>query len=226
MLSLVRAIVREDAPAVAKLLATSPFLARQCLAVGATRQGANDFFFEEIKHYVFAGDTPLHAAAAAYRNDMARALLKHGADVRARNRRGAEPLHYTADGVPGSRNWNPRAQAEMIAFLIKNGADPNALDKSGVAPLHRAVRQRCVRAVDSLLRNGADVRLKSKSGSTALHLAVQNTGKSGSGSPEAKTFQREIIELLLKAGADREDRDARGKTARQCANNDGAAALA
>jgi ankyrin repeat protein len=225
MLSLVRAIVRDDAGAVAKLLATSPLLARQGLAVGATRHGAIDFFFEEIKHYVFAGDTPLHVAAAAYRNDMARALLKHGADARAPNRRGAEPLHYAADGVPGSPNWNPRAQAEMIAFLIENGADPNALDKSGVAPLHRAVRQRCARAVDSLLRNGADVRLKNKSGSTPLHLAVQNTGKGGSGSPEAKTFQREIIALLLKAGADLDDRDARGKTARQCANSEGAAAL-
>src|SRR5450631_311347 len=159
MLSLVRAIVRDDAAAVAKLLAASPLLARQSLAVGASRQKATDFFFEEIKHYVFAGDTPLHAAAAAYRNDVARALLTHGPHVRARSRRGAEPLHYAADGAPGSRNWNPPAQADMVAFLIENGADPNAVDKSGVAPLHRAVRQRCAQAVNALLRNGADVRL-------------------------------------------------------------------
>ena len=169
---------------------------------------------------MYAGDTPLHAAAAGYRVDLARALLKTGANISARNRRGAAPLHYAADGVPESRNWNPQAQAETIALLINAGADPNALDKSGVAPLHRAVRQRCPAAVDSLLRNGAGVRLKNRSGSTPLHLAVQNTGRGGTGSPESKALQREIIEQLLKSGADIEDRDGRGKTVRECVKCD------
>jgi ankyrin repeat protein len=220
VLSLIRAIVRDDAPEVAKMLGASPFLARECLAVGATRQGPGGFFFEEIKHYFYAGDTPLHAAAAGYRIGFARELIKQGADVAVRNRRGAQPLHYASDGGHGLPGWNAQAQAEMIAFLIKKGADANALDKSGVAPLHRAVRNRCSRAVDSLLRNGADVRLKNKSGSTPLHLAVQNTGKSGSGSPESKTLQREIIELLLKAGAGPQDHDARGKTVEQSAESE------
>jgi ankyrin repeat protein len=118
------------------------------------------------------------------------------------------------------RSWNPEAQADMISFLITNGAKPNMLDKSGVAPLHRAVRQRCPKAVDSLLRNGAAVRLKSNSGSTPLHLAVQNTGRGGTGSPESKSCQQEIIELLLKAGGDPRDKDGGGKTARQRAQSD------
>jgi len=220
VLSLVRAIVRDDAPQVAKLLRMSPFLARECLAVGATRKAATDFYFEEIEHYLIAGDTPLHAAAAGYRKDIAHALIKNGADVASENRRGAGPLHYAADGGPVLRRWNSQAQAAMIVFLIKSGANANRLDKSGVAPLHRAVRQRCPRAVDSLLCNGAVGRLKNKSGSTPLHLAVQNTGRGGTGSPESKACQREIIELLLQAGADPQDRDERGKTARQCARSD------
>ena len=220
LLPLVRAIVQADAPQVAKLLGTSPFLAQQCLTVGATRDTATDFYFEDIEHYLIAGDTPLHAAAARYRRDMAQALIKNGADVTAENRRGAQPLHYAADGGPGLRTWNPRQQAEMIIFLIKAGANPNALDKSGVAPLHRAVRQRCPAAVNSLLGNGAQVRLKNKSGSTPLHLAVQNTGKGGTGSSESKTCQREIIRILLKGGADPQDRDASGRTVVQCAQGD------
>src|SRR4051794_3999415 len=68
------------------------------LLVGASRQSARDYFLEPIKHYVYAGDTLLHVAAAAYAMDAARALVLAGADVRARNRRGAEPLHYAADG--------------------------------------------------------------------------------------------------------------------------------
>ncbi|HLY63807.1 MAG TPA: ankyrin repeat domain-containing protein [Terriglobia bacterium] len=220
VLSLVLAIVRDDSPEVAKLLGMSPILAREPLAVGATRQAATEFYFKEINHYLFAGDTPLHAAAAGYRNHIAQELIKHGANVAAENRRGATPLHYAADGGPVSPGWNPQAQAEMIAFLIKHGANPNTLNKDGVAPLHRAVRQRCLKAVDALLRNGAGVRLKNKSGSTPLHLAVQNTGRRGTGSPMAKALQREIFELLLKAGANPEDRDARGKTAKQCSQSD------
>ena len=213
------AIVRNDTSEVAQLLASAPSLAAERLIVGATRQAAGDFFFREIVHYLYGGDTPLHAAAAGYRKEIAEQLLKNGASVAAVNRRGATPLHYAADGHPSSCGWNPAAQSEMIALLVKAGADPNALDRSGVAPLHRSVRQRCASAVDSLLRHGASVRLKTKSGSTPLHLAVQATGKGGTGSPEAKALQREIIERLLKASANPSDRDGRGRTVRQAAQS-------
>jgi len=222
---LMKAIVNGDASEVTKLLASAPSLATERLIVGATSHAATDYFFREIVHYLYGGDTPLHAAAAGYLREIAEQLLKNGASVAAVNRRGATPLHYAADGHPSSRAWNPAAQAEMIALLIRAGADPNALDKSGVAPLHRSVRQRCASAVDSLLRNGASVRLKNKSGSTPLHLAVQTTGKGGSGSPEAKALQREIIEQLLKAGASPNDRDGRGKTVRQAAQSNWKLAL-
>jgi hypothetical protein len=219
LMRLIRTIVGGDASEVAKAIKTSPNLARQSLDTGATREVATDFYFKQIEHYLIAGDTPSHAAAAGYRRDIARELLKNGANVAAVNRRGAQPLHYAADGGPRSRAWNPKAQAEMIAFLIEAGSNPNAVDKSGVAPLHRAVRQRCPLAVDALLRRGAAIRLKNKSGSTPLHLAVQNTGRGGTGSPESKALQREIIDLLVKGGADPKERDARGKTARQCAHD-------
>lgn len=220
LMRLIDAILRDDTQSVAKLLAQSPSLARQSIRVGATRQAETNFFFEEIGHYLYAGDTPLHAAAAGYRLEIARELIKQGSDVSARNRRGAQPLHYAADGSPGSRHWNPEVQARMIALLINAGADPNALDKSGVGPLHRAVRQRCAAAVEALLRNGSSVRLKNKSGSTPLHLAVQNTGRGGTGSPEAKDLQKEIITLLLNAGAKPQDRDGNGKTVRECVQSD------
>jgi ankyrin repeat protein len=132
---------------------------------------------------------------------LASACLEEGAARR--NRRGAEPLHYAVDGIPGSRYWNPGAQAATVAALIEAGADPNAIDKSGVAPLHRAVRTRCAAAVEVLLDRGADVRRKNNNGSTPMQLATANTGRGGTGSPEAKAQQGEIVRLLEQHGAPR-----------------------
>ena len=211
---LLRAIVSRERSTASRLLAASPLLARQAIATGATREAASGHFFEEITHYAYAGDTPLHIAAAAYQTGIAEELVSKGANVRARNRRGAEPIHYAADGVPGSSAWDPDAQYAIVEFLIVSGANPNVDDKSGVAPLHRAVRTRCAAAVRALLANGADVRRRNKSGSTPLHLAIQNTGRGGSGSEASRGEQAEIIRLLLGHGARPSDKDGAGRSVR------------
>ena len=198
---LVAAIVAGDANGVSQLLAASPFLARASFVSGATRQAGGSHFLYSIKRYIYGGDTGLHIAAAAYQTEIARRLISAGADVRARNRRGQEPLHYAAVGGPGSATWNPPAQAATIACLIEAGADPNAVDMDGVTPLHRAVRTRCAEAVQTLLAHGADPARKNKSGSTPMRLAGLTTGRGGTGSPEAKAQQQEIVRLLEEAGS-------------------------
>ena len=202
--TLMEEIVSGDAAAVERLLGASPVLARARLEEGATRQAAKANRLGRIGgigHYVYAGDTALHVAAAAYRPDIARKLIAMGSDVRARNRRGAEPLHYAADGMPGSPGWDPTAQAATVACLIGAGADPNAVDKSGVTPLHRAVRTRCTGAVRALLKGGADARRRNKNGSTPMLLATITTGRGGSGSPQSKAEQMKIARLLEQHGA-------------------------
>jgi hypothetical protein len=201
LMALVRAIVAGDSAAALRLLAASPVLATARAEKGATRLAAKSFYLDEIGHYLYAGDTALHIAAAAYQLEIVRKLIAMGGDVRARNRRGAEPLHYAADGAPGSRTWNPTAQAATVGCLIEAGADPNTVDQSGVTPLHRAVRTRCAAAVSALLDGGADARRKNKSGSTPMRLATLNTGRGGSGSPESKAQQEEIARLLEQHGA-------------------------
>ena len=173
-----------------------------------------------IRHYLYSGDTALHVAAAAHQRELAETLLGHGAAVGARNRRGAEPLHYAADGHPGEDVADSTAQREVISCLIDAGANPDAIDKSGVAPLHRAVRTRSSAAVSALIDGGADPLLKNGRGSTPLHLAVHNTGKSNSGSRQAKQEQQQrIIQLLLEHGARGSDLDAKGKSAAAVASS-------
>jgi len=201
LMDFVRAIAAGDGPTALGLLAAKPDLASARVADGATRQSAKAYYFDDIGHYLYAGDTALHVAAAGYRQEIAQRLIAMGADVGACNRRGAQPLHYAADGRPGAPSFNPHAQAATIACLIAGGADPNASDNSGVAPLHRAVRTRCAAAVQALLDGGADVDRKNRSGSTPMRLATRNTGRGGSGLPEAKAQQAEIVRVLEQHGA-------------------------
>lgn len=197
LLEFVRIVVGGDIDDVARQIAAHPALATTPSEVGAWREDAIDCFFPEIGHYLYGGDTALHMAAAAFRRPVAELLVAHGADCRARNRRGAEPLHYAAD----TNHWDPIAQAETIEYLLSVGTDPNALDRSGVAPLHRAVRTRSLPAVRALLDGGASPVLPNKSGSTPLDLATRTTGRGGSGSAHAKEQQAGIIKLLMERGA-------------------------
>jgi len=198
LLRLLRAIATGEHTNASRLLADSPELAVLATTTGATRASPKPYYFKEIGLYVYAGDTALHVAAAAYQADIAKELVARGADVNARNRRGAQPIHYAATGQPASERWNPRAQANILTYLLRSGADPNAVDKNGVTPLHRAVRTRCAAAVRVLLANGADPLRENGSGSTPRRLAALTTGRGGSGTVAAKEQQREIIRLLGK----------------------------
>jgi ankyrin repeat protein len=215
-LNFIRHVIDGEAESVGDHLRANPELATKPSSVGASRKESAPFFFDSICHYLYAGDTALHMAAAAFSRPMAELLVAHGADHRARNRRGAQPLHYAAD----TNRFDPTPQANVIAYLLSIGSAPNALDKSGVAPLHRAVRTRSEPAVRALLDGGANSRQLNHAGSTPLHLAVQTTGRGGSGTDEALQQQAAIIRLLLERGARPEDRDLQGKNAYQAASGE------
>lgn len=115
-------IATGDRAAVARALKRQPGLARVGLTRGATRAGTQGLFLDEIGCVLYAGDTALHVAAAAYDVPSLRLLLKLGASVHATNRRGATPLHSAAVGGPDARHWNPKAQVAVIEALIAAGA--------------------------------------------------------------------------------------------------------
>ncbi|HUR69557.1 MAG TPA: ankyrin repeat domain-containing protein [Candidatus Thermoplasmatota archaeon] len=206
LLALMRAIAAGESATALGQLQQDPALATLSIQTGATRGGPEGYFLAEIGHYAYAGATALHIAAAAHRVEVVDALLRLGADVRRRDRRGAQPLHAASVGRPGAGNWDPPAQVATIVRLIRAGADPNSSDKNGATPLHRAARTRAAAAVDALLAGGADPARKNRSGSTPAMLAAQTTGRSGSGSPAAKQQQREIVRSLGDPQASTHDR--------------------
>jgi uncharacterized protein len=109
------------------------------------------------------------------------------------------------------RNPKPSDQRTQIIAALARGADIHATDKNGVTALHHAVRFRSPAAVKTLIERGANVNQASRrNGSTPLHRAVTQTGAPGTAGrgEEAK----EIIQLLLAAGADPSITNKSGRT--------------
>src|ERR1041385_2628047 len=101
--SLLEAIVDDDRAKVKQLLKAEPTLSTRTFAAARLER--------RLPHWIYAGDTALHAAAAGHRAEIAELLLAAGADPRARgNHRSSEPLHYAADGCPGNPLWNSERQ--------------------------------------------------------------------------------------------------------------------
>jgi Ankyrin repeats (many copies) len=187
------AIASADHTAARVMLDAAPSLVTAGLARGDER------FLVQRQTQLYQGDTALHAAAFTYDAGMAAELLRRGAGIGARNRRGAEPLHAAVIGVPGSPTWDPDRQVEVITLLVGAGADVNASAAGGITPLHRAVRNRCSAAVEILLQAGADPSLTNDRGSTAADLARWTTGRGGTGTEEARAEQAAIVTLLDQA---------------------------
>jgi tankyrase len=121
-------------------------------------------------------------------------------------------MQHELSSICCERNPRPADQRKRIVALLKRGADIHETDKNGVTPLHHAVRFRSPTAVRTLLEHGANVnQVCRRSGSTPLHRAVTQTGAPGTAGRQRAAL--EIIEFLLKAGADPSIRNKVGKKA-------------
>src|SRR5687767_9943828 len=109
------------------------------------------------------------------------------------------------------RNLDPVEQRDRILKILQTGVDINAADKNGVTALHHSVRFRSPIAVKILIEHGADVNQQCrKSRSTPLHRAVVQTGAPGTAGKMEEA--KEIIRILLAAGASPSIRNKSGKT--------------
>jgi ankyrin repeat protein len=210
---LLTAIVDDDRKAVQALLQADGGLATRLIQQPKLHE-------EKIFHWIYVGDTALHLAAAGYRVEIVRLLLKAGANPNAAaNHRRSSPLHYATDGFITGPAWDASRQVAAIRCLLDAGADLHAQDKNGATPLHRAVHTRCAAAVRCLLQAGSDPTRQNLSGNTPFHLAVQNTGRGGSGAAAAIEAQREIIQAFLAAGVSPKLKNGSGKSVMECAKS-------
>ena len=143
------------------------------------------------------GRTPLHTAAVIGSPDVAKALLRAGANVLARDMDGSTPLHQTAQRVQGlplgaDEDEMARRREGMTAVaeaLLSGGAPSEVWNRYGNTPLHLAAETGALDVVTALVEAGADLSVRDVDWNTPLHLAIARG-------------ELATAEVLLRAGAD------------------------
>lgn len=130
-------------------------------------------------------ETPLHLASRGGHKEKAIILLKHKADINARDEDGDTALMMACS-------------LDMTKLLLKNGADINAKNNNGRAVLHQALASEREELVSVLLDHGADANsIEFWDQHRPLHCA-----RSG-----------RMVKLLLEHGAHVDAKDGRDRTA-------------
>ncbi len=118
--------------------------------------------------------------------DILKLLLKHGADINSKDRKGNTPLHYVCSEfqlevqIPDNPTVHEpfyrgcfckKCQLERLEYLIARGANVNAQNEMGQTALHLAVIEFAGDdVIEFLTKHGADLNLRDRNGKTVLDL--------------------------------------------------------
>ncbi len=102
--------------------------------------------------------------------ELAKELIKKGADINIRGNRNRTLLHIAA----GSNKHG------LTLLLINNGADVNARDSNGDSPLHMAALNLDMEIIKLLVEEGADINIRNRFGEIPLyHIITSPLHKNG-----------------------------------------------
>ena len=140
-------------------------------------------------------ETPLLVASREGFVELARILLKHGADIETRDDSDWSPLERaTTEG-----------HAELTQVLLEHGANPNTQDEEANTPLHWASNLGKPAVVQVLLKHGADIEARNEYDETPLHRAKV----------------KEVAQILLEHGANANTLEFRNRTPLHLASEQG-----
>ncbi|XP_010468100.1 PREDICTED: serine/threonine-protein phosphatase 6 regulatory ankyrin repeat subunit A-like [Camelina sativa] len=172
--------------------------------------------------------TPLHTAHRC----CAELLLDRGANIDARDHKGATPLHCAS----------ALGDESAVSFLLLHGASTEARDSKQMTPLHVACAKDRWVCAQLLLEAGADINALARQGNTPLMLACASSSQCANlllqrganvnvvDTRGVTTLQfvsayfgnlSQIAEALVARGADVDAADLRGKTALHVVCQDG-----
>lgn len=126
----------------------------------------------------YSGETPLHEAANLGLVELAQLLMKHGANINAKDSGGETPFMAAAFGP----------DQDVSFFLIERGANLETAKLDGITCLMRAVMSESAKLVTEVLKHRVDVNALDNEGQSALDFAIRDE-------------LPEIQALLRKAGA-------------------------
>jgi len=158
---LLDALYQGDSDAVEAKLGESPELTIfEAAAVGETARVHELLLLEAgfVDQWSPDGFTALHLAAFFGHEDIARELLRRGAEVNAvsRNSLGVQPINSAAAG----------GHTGVVRALLDRGADPNASLDGGFRPIHAAAQNGNDDLYALLVEHGADENAATDEGRT------------------------------------------------------------
>lgn len=159
---------------------------------------------EEDLNETKPGPTALHLAAKKGHLEVIRVLLGAKADIDALDSKNLSPLSYALEAITDNDRKDHAKYWNVVLFLIQNGAHVEDKDACGRSALFHAISSQNPMIVEFFLKKGLDpnevvdfsVKFIDWEGSTLLHYAAFNRNK-------------EVIQLLLRAGAKKDVKSGR-----------------
>ncbi|KAG9201792.1 hypothetical protein G6514_005408 [Epicoccum nigrum] len=155
------------------------------------------------------GHTPLYAACASGRIEVAEELIAHGSDVEEMTR-DASWIYFTVPIIHTYPVPVPSTRFRLLTLLLSHGANIDAKSDDGTTLLYQAIQYLDLGLMRYLAEHGADVHTTTKEGGTILHLLCYSCNL-----VQTVNFARiiTVLNYIIDLGVDLDARDSNGATA-------------